>query len=1206
MPAIHGPNYVGGTTKGTVSGTTPKTGAEIKISSATSSTTTSTTNVDPIVINSGQSNVLNKYRSYNYNFTLAALSKDQANNPDSYRNSALKYVVLKSGGKGTSGVSTISPESSSTPSGGLATNQASGTQITSSSTQKISTYDINRIVEGFNQNSPGRFDMFIDDVEIETIMEFAKNSGTTQPTKISFDVIEPYSINGFIESIYVTALAAGWPTYMGASFLLKMEFFGYTDDDVTPSNSPSKVEQSTRYFIFQFATLDVDVTEKGTKYKCTGVPIEQIALGQDNVLKETVTASGKTVGEMLTDFMKNLNEQIKKRDENTSGKKKPPGHDVYDIKFATIDSSTGFNYAAKNKIASSKIIEPNKDAKLSAQPDPGTSTQPDNYKSDGQKTPSAQQNASNPVSVSFPMIGSPTATFADQAVIHECISSVIRDSEYLRQLLNDIQNKTNGVPDKNGMVDYFLVRVEKTNQTVANPYNNNMPYQNYTYVVTPYKIHYYKVPGYHNQDINTSNIITLRNYNYIYTGHNIDVLNFKLQFNTLFYEALPAALGNSTAKPSKNTSAPTNNNDANFDPEGTGINNYNQEIPNAPKKIDSTPTETVQSGGNANQPSDDPYYKLARNMHEAVINSKASMITGEIEILGDPFYLVTGGIGNNNPKPSANNGVIEYVGEGEAPYNYGQLFINIQFKNPIDIDPVTGQMFFDPKQVPFSGVYSVTTVNSTFKDGKFTQRLQIIRSPGKMQDEKNKESNSADIGGIFKSAPNPIDQSVADTTLANAFSTRPGTTNDIIQSGRGLPNPGLPGVASNFTAASGGLGGLPTPDMLPQVSGAVSGGASLPTAGANVFGGSIPSGVDQLASGIRMQQSGLSGLISQATSGISLANKINSIISLAGSTNPLLSSTLAKVNAAANLLSVTGSGIGQGASVLINQQPVTAQLQQTTQVTQTVSDLQSQTAVVPSNIAGIVNQVGRSITSIVPVSGSSGAALNKIVTNVNSISALVPSSLGNVDSLANNLGINPAQLSGLSPNLTSKLLGQLGTSANKIPANVDLSALNAQGVDLNTIPINKLANLPASPPYATAPAPAVDTQFLNSVIAKEGVSGLANVYGVTDISKIPSSQLPTGEVQSLLTNVPTGLSNPLGQLTGSLQGVPSLSGSISSVSGLNQLSSAIQGISPLSGSSLSAATQASSKLNGLSDIANQLGSKAQGVNISPLTKLLSG
>ena len=48
----------------------------------------------------GKYNVLNKYRSYSYVITMAALDKDRASDPASYRSSdKLDNVILKSSGK---------------------------------------------------------------------------------------------------------------------------------------------------------------------------------------------------------------------------------------------------------------------------------------------------------------------------------------------------------------------------------------------------------------------------------------------------------------------------------------------------------------------------------------------------------------------------------------------------------------------------------------------------------------------------------------------------------------------------------------------------------------------------------------------------------------------------------------------------------------------------------------------------------------------------------------------------------------------------------------------------------------------------------------------------------------------------------------------------------------------------------------------------
>ena len=118
-------------------------------------------------------------------------------------------------------------------------------------------------------------------------------------------------------------------------------------------------------------------------------------------------------------------------------------------------------------------------------------------------------------------------------------------------------------------------------------------------------------------------------------------------------------------------------------------------------------------------------------MHLALVNS-VSRVTGDLDIIGDPFYLVTGGIGNYNPKPSeTQQGVTT---DNEADRFYGQVLISLTFRNPVDIDEVTGSLKFESSSADASGVFMVTEAASSFKEGVFKQRLKLVRVPGQLPD----------------------------------------------------------------------------------------------------------------------------------------------------------------------------------------------------------------------------------------------------------------------------------------------------------------------------------------------------------------------------------------------------------------------------------------------------------------------------------------
>lgn len=680
---------------------------------ANNSDTANNAILNPTVLTTGETNVLNKYRSYTYNFTLASLTSLDVNDPQRYRSSADYYVIAKSGGKGVNLIKGgNSPEDKS-------------------------------LIKSFNTQSPGRFDFFIDNVEIENLVAPSIEAGFSMPTSIRFDIIEPYSINGFIEAIHVSAVAAGYPTYTNASFLLKVEFTGYPDNKELPDPT-NNIPKSSRYIPFIFTGIEVEVTERGTKYRCAGVPYEQKGFGHPNVLRVPTGMSGSTVESILQDLMKNLNEQVK--NEDISSKKNPKNFDSYKIVFPSYVSSQGWTGTLGNNIGYSKVSELLRTNSVYKFRDPGNSdTNAGNYK--------APNDTNQTVSYDWTHIDpkDPQVQFSEGAAIHDIISSVIRDSEYVREKLKNIKSSI-----KDGFMDYFMIRMEVKNLPDFD-HSANKPYQEFTYVVTPYKIHYTRIPDYGSLKLDAKQLTTYaqRAYNYFYTGQNVDILNFKLNFNTLFFEAIPTALGNNDAVLSADSAAPSNTADLK-----TSGNGNNPPDANGRSSVKPVAQPIVPYGGAGQLPNYDPYAIMARNMHQALINSKASMITGEIDIIGDPFYLVTGGIGNYVPAPSTNNPRV--TADGEADHNYGEVLIQIAFNNPIDIGTFEqgGLMQFDNSRAKFSGVYRVIKVQNTFHDGMFKQRLDIIRIPGQI----NNNDPIDDIGDRISTTKNPIDTTIPDTS----------------------------------------------------------------------------------------------------------------------------------------------------------------------------------------------------------------------------------------------------------------------------------------------------------------------------------------------------------------------------------------------------------------------------------------------------------
>jgi hypothetical protein len=67
--------------------------------------------------------------------------------------------------------------------------------------------------------------------------------------------------------------------------------------------------------------------------------------------------------------------------------------------------------------------------------------------------------------------------------------------------------------------------------------------------------------------------------------------------------------------------------------------------------------------------------------------------------------------------------------DGSLKMDNGEVYCQLNFTTPTDIDEETGMMKFDSnmRDSKFSGIYRIMKVTNIFRDGKFEQELDIIR-----------------------------------------------------------------------------------------------------------------------------------------------------------------------------------------------------------------------------------------------------------------------------------------------------------------------------------------------------------------------------------------------------------------------------------------------------------------------------------------------
>ena len=668
-------------------------------------------------------NELDKFASYNYIFTLGALTNLELNFPLSYRTVGPLIKIIKSGGTGGNKIPTI--------------------------------YELD-----------GQVEFFIEDVEIQN--HLAPNPGTrlSNATVIDFKVIEPYSMGQFFHSLRSAALVAGHPNYLQAPFLLSVGFIGYDDDGNVQEPLFSK-----RHIPIKFVQADMDVTEAGAVYDVKCVPYNESALTDEvNSVNTDTVIKGRTVAEALQTGAESLTVKLNTLEDAQVDAKQKPAADYYVISFPndSLLSSVGIGNSSATQGASTGKFQQLYESIR------GTGAEvPDGFSEQLQElsgtttlgaplaaslqaaaladiniigsqrvNPSDQSSATNPGNVSPADVESEdeagnivsanaatgdadaeTFTFRDGTAITDMIESVILSSDWGR---NAVRQKENA----KGEYEWFKIHTHVYNSsslfgglvTGASP-------KVYVFRVVPYTVPASIFSGPNTQGIwnaLSAQAGAVKAYNYIYTGQNNEIVKFDLHFNQTFYTGMQATRSQKLMSQVFGGSMLSREENAqDFATSDTGGTSSLASETGAHTTLSTTESEQVSGGGGTQ----DTSTSLAKTWNNNLINTDRDMITVDLEINGDPYWLIDAGLGNylGITNPLNSNITIE----GSCNPVGGMVTTVLNFRTPMDYDGKDGFVKYPLGGfVPiamFSGVYRTIYVTNHFKNGKFTQTLNLAR-----------------------------------------------------------------------------------------------------------------------------------------------------------------------------------------------------------------------------------------------------------------------------------------------------------------------------------------------------------------------------------------------------------------------------------------------------------------------------------------------
>jgi hypothetical protein len=644
------------------------------------------------------SNPLEQFASYSVLWTLACLTPKQFNKPSSYRNTPaeLSNIVFSSGGRFDS--------------------------------QRTNTFY-------------GTPEYFVNNFQMNCIIGTNEKTGNSNAIKFSFDIIEPYSMGLLLQSMQNAAIKAGYLSYLNDTpFVLRMDIQGYDElGQIIKSVKP-------KFFTLKLVSMKFTVNEGGSLYKVEAIPYNHQGFSSAiNTSYNDLKISGKKDGkgnvvELLSTGENSLAAVLNRNEKKLVNEKKIKVPDEYAIQFPILASdwySSAGNPSQINRATQGTAdIPPLKvSGKQSAAVDAisvpvndiGNASLGIDQLTGGNalfKRAGDQYDAKTGVVKRDGMTIDPknrAFQFGQGQTLTSMINQIILSSDYAKKAITE-------KPTAEGYIKWFKldVQIELLDYDLTiGDYAKRI-----TYRVVPYFVHQSIFANPSSAPIGYSELMKqiCKEYSYIYTGQNVDVLRFDININNLFFNATNPSpenegsqTGNQDQKPSEKTNKTTKAGKG-AAPAAQGAQSGRSRNKRSPELL------AGYKGGKGDKSTEQ---NVAENFQRAFLSgNSADLVTVDLEILGDTYWLVDSGMGNYFSKTASSNSLI--TNDGTMNYESGNVYVYLTFRTPADINEVTGLYDFSVagKESPFGGIYRVNMCENTFVDGQFKQKLKLLRMPG--------------------------------------------------------------------------------------------------------------------------------------------------------------------------------------------------------------------------------------------------------------------------------------------------------------------------------------------------------------------------------------------------------------------------------------------------------------------------------------------
>ena len=564
-------------------------------------------------------------------------------------------------------------------------------------------------------------DFFFEKLSMKTITGLNTFSRNSNALTLDFTIIEPMGTTLFNRLIEVCKDMGG-KNITQMAYLIKIEFRGYNPDGTVADPIPN----TEKIIPIQLLGIKLKINQKGSQYEVSAVPYNHSVFG--NAVAATsapIEVSARTVGDV---FLTHIPDKTKKIPSGTSGdgyvsiakENDTDGvlsyvgglnkwhQDIADKAKTTGRKFDSYVFEMPASMANAEL-EPAKEAGKTAVNMPKTTVE----------APAATENTtSQNIVAGFDEKPLRKMSFNTGTAIPEVIAQVLRNSSFLTKQLED--------PNVAKKAQWFKIVPRINILEWDDSQNRNV--KQYIYRIVPFDVCNYQNPAFPILGPDKA----VKEYNYLFTGKNDDIIDLDLTFDALYYTSLFV----DTDTPGQvNQSAKKSGAENAVDPKDPNVKSAIKENANLSKAAKAQvatgqslfdPTKQPATGPKGDNQGESTQAEKVKAFQEQILSRPGGdMLSVKLKIIGDPEFIKQDDLVFWNTSGTAEKA------NGSLVTDSRQLFVKITSNSATDYDAnglaIAGS---GPYSIgAFSGLYQVLDVDNLFEGGKFTQELNLVRHP---------------------------------------------------------------------------------------------------------------------------------------------------------------------------------------------------------------------------------------------------------------------------------------------------------------------------------------------------------------------------------------------------------------------------------------------------------------------------------------------